>query len=86
MKRIKVWRDNTMVVRSTIFWLIVHLIVMTVCSASIILCGIMPVINIYGQTVKLAYTIPVCLVSALVSAWNFADELRFLKGGCKVED
>ena len=84
MMNIRIWLDNTMAQRLSIKWATIYGMLMVACAGLIIRSCIMPYHMIFTKMgiyfINFKLFVPVLGIGLLYSAWQFADEIRFLKG------
>lgn len=84
MMNLRIWLDNTMAQRLSVKWMTIYGILMVACVGFIIRFCIRPYHMIFTDMgiylIDFKWFVPVLLIGLLYSAWQFADEVRFLKG------
>ncbi len=84
MMNLKIWLDNTMAQRLSIKWATIYGMLMAACVGLIIRFCVIPYHMMFSNMgiylIDLRLFVPVLGIGLLYSAWQFADEIRFLKG------
>ena len=84
MNKIKVWLDNTMARRLSIKWVLIYSAIILGSIGGIIRFCSVPYTMVFTKYGILVYNgvifIPVFVIGIIYSAYQLADEIRFLKG------
>lgn len=83
MTRFKIWRDETMATRTSIRYIVIYSLVLIIATMFIVCSSIGA--SIVGWD-YIYFGVMILSVGLIIkSAWNLADEIRYLKGGCVEE-
>ena len=84
MTKLRIWLDSTMAQRLSIKWATIYGILMVVSIGFIIKSCVDPYHMVFTDMgiylINYKSFVPVLMIGLLYFTWQFADEIRFLKG------